>query len=111
MYQKIKKHHDPRKIYAERLIEENTVSTDDVQTMINDYRDALDHGECVVKEWRPMEKHSVDWRPTWATTGTCPTTPPSLDKLQALGDRRCDQYPGRPTPCSARSPRSTKTAS
>ncbi|MGI2260326.1 2-oxoglutarate dehydrogenase E1 component [Shewanella sp. GXUN23E] len=63
MYAKIKKHPTPRKIYADRLIAENTLAADDVTGMINDYRDALDQGECVVKEWRPMTLHSVDWSP------------------------------------------------
>ena len=63
MYAKIKKHPTPRKIYADRLIEEQTLAADDVTSMINDYRDALDHGDCVVSEWRPMTLHSVDWSP------------------------------------------------
>ena len=63
MYQKIKKHPTPRKIYADKLIANDTISAEDTTVMINEYRDALDSGECVVKEWRPMEKHSVDWSP------------------------------------------------
>ncbi len=63
MYAKIKKHPTPRKIYADRLIAEQTLGADDVTSMINDYRDALDHGDCVVSEWRPMTLHSVDWSP------------------------------------------------
>ncbi|QYJ99205.1 2-oxoglutarate dehydrogenase E1 component [Shewanella alkalitolerans] len=63
MYAKIKKHPTPRKIYADRLIEEQTLGADDVTAMINDYRDALDKGDCVVKEWRPMTLHTVDWTP------------------------------------------------
>jgi len=63
MYAKIKKHPTPRKIYADRLIEEQTLAADDVTSMINDYRDALDGGDCVVSEWRPMTLHSVDWSP------------------------------------------------
>ncbi|MCZ4336465.1 2-oxoglutarate dehydrogenase E1 component [Shewanella colwelliana] len=63
MYAKIKKHPTPRKIYADRLIEERTLGADEVTSMINDYRDALDQGDCVVKEWRPMTLHSVDWTP------------------------------------------------
>jgi 2-oxoglutarate dehydrogenase E1 component len=88
MYQKIKKHPTPRKIYADRLIEENTVSAEDATAMINEYRDALDHGECVVKEWRPMEKHSVDWSPYLGHEWDMPydSTYP-LDKLKELGDR------------------------
>ncbi|PSJ38191.1 2-oxoglutarate dehydrogenase E1 component [Zobellella taiwanensis] len=88
MYQKIKKHPTPRKIYADRLIEDKAVSTEDVTSMINEYRDALDHGECVVKEWRPMEKHSVDWSPYLGHEWDMPydSTYP-LDKLKELGDR------------------------
>ncbi|ABV37421.1 Oxoglutarate dehydrogenase (succinyl-transferring) [Shewanella sediminis HAW-EB3] len=63
MYAKIKKHPTPRKIYADRLIAEQTLGADDVTSMVNDYRDALDHGDCVVSEWRPMTLHSVDWSP------------------------------------------------
>ncbi len=63
MYQKIKKHPTPRKIYADQLIAENVVDSSEVTAYINEYRDQLDHGECVVKEWRAMEQHSVDWNP------------------------------------------------
>ncbi|GIU14950.1 2-oxoglutarate dehydrogenase E1 component [Shewanella sp. MBTL60-007] len=63
MYAKIKKHPTPRKIYADRLIAETTLASDEVTAMVNDYRDALDGGDCVVKEWRPMTLHSVDWSP------------------------------------------------
>ncbi|MGL5407952.1 MAG: 2-oxoglutarate dehydrogenase E1 component, partial [Shewanella sp.] len=63
MYAKIKKHPTPRKIYADKLIAENSIAADDVTSMINTYRDALDQGDCVVKEWRPMTLHSVDWTP------------------------------------------------
>ncbi|WP_412486170.1 2-oxoglutarate dehydrogenase E1 component [Shewanella chilikensis] len=63
MYAKIKKHPTPRKIYADKLIAENSIAADDVTAMINNYRDALDQGDCVVKEWRPMTLHTVDWTP------------------------------------------------
>ncbi|MCL1077518.1 2-oxoglutarate dehydrogenase E1 component [Parashewanella spongiae] len=63
MYAKIKKHPTPRKIYADRLIAENSIASEDAVAMVNAYRDALDEGECVVKEWRPMTLHSVDWTP------------------------------------------------
>ncbi|MEL4877564.1 2-oxoglutarate dehydrogenase E1 component [Shewanella algae] len=63
MYAKIKKHPTPRKIYADKLIAENSIAADDVTAMINCYRDALDQGGCVVKEWRPMTLHTVDWTP------------------------------------------------
>ncbi|TRW49523.1 2-oxoglutarate dehydrogenase E1 component [Aliidiomarina halalkaliphila] len=63
MYQKIKKHPVPREIYAKRLIEEGIVDEDAIKQMVSDYRDALDKGDCVVDEWRPMKAHSVDWSP------------------------------------------------
>ena len=63
MYAKIKKHPTPRKLYAEKLVAESTLSSEDTVSMVNAYRDALDAGERVVKEWRPMTLHSVDWTP------------------------------------------------
>ncbi|NKF50612.1 2-oxoglutarate dehydrogenase E1 component [Shewanella sp. WXL01] len=63
MYSKIKKHPTPRKIYADKLIAEDTVSANDVTGLVNTYRDSLDAGDCVVKEWRPMTLHTVDWTP------------------------------------------------
>ncbi|WP_133470467.1 2-oxoglutarate dehydrogenase E1 component [Paraglaciecola marina] len=63
MYQKIKKHPVPRQIYAEQLIAEGSIQAHEVEKLINEYRAALDHGACVVEEWRPMTEHSVDWTP------------------------------------------------
>jgi len=63
MYAQINKHPTPRKIYADKLIAEQVLGADEVTAMINNYRDALDHGDCVVAEWRPMTLHSVDWSP------------------------------------------------
>ncbi|WP_342656318.1 2-oxoglutarate dehydrogenase E1 component [Pantoea sp. RSPAM1] len=63
MYQKIKKHPTPRKIYADRLEGEGVASQEDATEMVNLYRDALDAGDCVVPEWRPMSLHSFTWSP------------------------------------------------
>ncbi|WP_299001835.1 2-oxoglutarate dehydrogenase E1 component [uncultured Shewanella sp.] len=63
MYAKIKKHPTPRKIYAERLIADQTLASDEVTAMVNNYRDALDQGNCVVKERRATTQHSGDWGP------------------------------------------------
>ncbi|RUO36265.1 2-oxoglutarate dehydrogenase E1 component [Aliidiomarina sanyensis] len=88
MYQKIKKHPVPREIYAKRLIEEKIVEEDDVKGLMSDYRDALDHGECVVDEWRPMEAHSVDWSPyidnDWDVAYDSKIT---VDELKDLGHK------------------------
>ncbi len=93
MYQKIKKHPTPRKIYADMLVARQELELETTTQMINEYRDALDHGEVVVKEWRPMQLHNVDWTPfighdwnmEWAS---------EFDKtrLVELGQRVC-QYP------------------
>lgn len=63
MYQKIKKHPTPRKIYADKLEADKVATLEDATEMVNLYRDALDAGECVVKEWRPMNMHSFTRSP------------------------------------------------
>lgn len=63
MYQKIKKHPVPRQVYADQLVTEGTIDAHEVDKLVNEYRAALDHGACVVPEWRPMTEHSVDWSP------------------------------------------------
>lgn len=63
MYQKIKKHPVPRQIYADQLIAEGSIEKHEVERLVSEYRSALDHGACVVQEWRPMTEHSVDWSP------------------------------------------------
>ncbi|GLR69550.1 2-oxoglutarate dehydrogenase E1 component [Agaribacter marinus] len=63
MYQKIKKHPVPRQVYADQLIAEGSIEQHDVDKLVTEYRAALDHGACVVEEWRPMTEHSVDWSP------------------------------------------------
>ncbi|WP_333606943.1 2-oxoglutarate dehydrogenase E1 component [Arsukibacterium sp.] len=88
MYQKIKKHPTPREIYAAKLIEQGVFTDDDVKTLISDYRDALDKGDCVVEEWRPMTETSVDWRPfighDWDATYDASMT---VERLVALGEK------------------------
>ncbi|AIA70316.1 2-oxoglutarate dehydrogenase E1 component [Pectobacterium atrosepticum SCRI1043] len=63
MYQKIKKHPTPRKVYADRLEQEKTITQEDATEMVNLFRDALDAGECVVDEWREMDMQSFTWTP------------------------------------------------
>ncbi len=63
MYQKIKKHPTPRKLYADILTEQGVASLEDATEMVNLYRDALDAGECVVDEWRPNDMHTFTWSP------------------------------------------------
>lgn len=70
MYQKIKKHPTPRKIYADKLEQEKVATLEDATEMVNLYRDALDAGDCVVAEWRPMNMHSFTGRRISTTNGT-----------------------------------------
>ncbi|MCQ1056568.1 2-oxoglutarate dehydrogenase E1 component [Photobacterium sp. DNB23_23_1] len=93
MYQKIKKHPTPRKIYADALTDEGAVSLETATSLINEYRDALDRGECVVKEWRPMKLHSVDWEPYIGHDWTV-DWPSKVDpiRLNELAQRVC-QFP------------------
>jgi 2-oxoglutarate dehydrogenase E1 component len=90
MYQKIKKHPVPRKLYADQLIAEGSIEAHEVDKLVSDYRAALDHGACVVEEWRPMTEHSVDWTPylghDWDVEydGSL-----SVEKLTELGQKLC----------------------
>jgi 2-oxoglutarate dehydrogenase E1 component len=63
MYQKIKKHPVPKQIYADQLMAEGTIDSHEIDKLVSEYRASLDHGACVVEEWRPMTEHSVDWTP------------------------------------------------
>ena len=63
MYKKIKTHHTPRELYAQQLEEEGSIEADFAKKLVTEYRDALDNGECVVKEWQAVDHHPVDWTP------------------------------------------------
>lgn len=93
MYQKIKKHPTPRKLYADILMERGEFGIDTATQLVNEYRDALDHGEVVVKEWRPMALHSVDWSPyighDWNIDWNSQV---DIERLKELGTKLC-QYP------------------
>jgi 2-oxoglutarate dehydrogenase E1 component len=90
MYQKIKVHPVPRKIYADQLIAEGSIQEHEVEKLISDYRSALDHGACVVEEWRPMTEHSVDWSPylghDWDVEYDHAI---SVEKIKELGTKLC----------------------
>lgn len=63
MYQKIKAHPTPREIYSKQLENEGIIDAGFAKQLVADYRDALDNGECVVKEWLAMQGHSINWTP------------------------------------------------
>ena len=88
MYQKIKKHPTPRDIYAKKLVAEGVFTDAQITEMTEQYRNALDKGDCVVEEWRPMTEPSVDWTPflghDWDSTYDASM---SVEKLVDLGKK------------------------
>ena len=90
MYQKIKVHPVPRKIYADQLMAEGVIEAHEINKLVSDYRAALDHGACVVEEWRPMTEHSVDWSPhlghDWDVEYDSAIT---IEKIKELGNKLC----------------------
>lgn len=93
MYSIIKKHPTPRKVYADRLINEGVITADDEIEMINLYRDALDNGERVVEEWREMDIAQMDWLQylNYDWTAEYESKFPE-DRFKILADRIC-AYP------------------
>lgn len=86
MYQKIKKHATPRKIYADRLIDQHIVDLERTTEMLNNYRDTLDNGESVVDEWRKVETKPAAWSPSYLRSDwdeAC-STKFDVSRLQAL---------------------------
>lgn len=75
-------------MYAQQLIAEGSFSKEELDGIVNGYRDNLDKGDCVVEEWRPMQEHSVDWSPylghDWdvAYDGSL-----AVDKLKEIGEK------------------------
>jgi len=63
MYKIIKKHPTPRQLYADKLINEGSLTKAEVDGLTAYYRKLLDEGQCTVEQWRPMTEHSVDWTP------------------------------------------------
>ena len=87
MYRKIRTHPSTRSLYADKLLAEGVVTPDEVQAMIDHYRNQLDQGEIVS---RPVlceldNPHKVDWRRFFGTSWDHPTqTHVSLERLQRL---------------------------
>ena len=87
MYSKIKSQVTTRELYARQLIETGVISADQSRAMENDYREALEHGDHVVKSLvkQPNEELFVDWTPylahDWQVRGD---THYPLEQLQSL---------------------------
>lgn len=89
MYAKIKQHPTTRELYSRVLIEAGVVTGEQSQTIENEYRDALEHGDHVVHSLvkKPNEELFVDWTPylahDWQVRGD---TQYPIEKLQALAN-------------------------
>ncbi|RUO73194.1 2-oxoglutarate dehydrogenase E1 component [Idiomarina ramblicola] len=93
MYAKVKKQPVARELYGKELIKKSIVDEDTAKQWMSDYRDALDKGEVVVDEHRPMRQHSVDWSPyvgnDWDVEYDYKV---SIKKLKDLG-KKITEYP------------------
>lgn len=63
MYKTVKTHATPRQLYADKLINEGSLTKNAIDELTGYYRKLLDEGQCTVEQWRPMTAHSVDWTP------------------------------------------------
>lgn len=61
MYERIRKHPTPPKVYTNRLVTEGIIDEAYAIELANKYRDALDNGGCVVPEWREADIETKDW--------------------------------------------------
>jgi len=90
MYKKIAKHAGVRAMYAERLVAENILTSEEADGLIRAYRDALDKGEhveqTVLTNYR--REFAVDWSPFLGTHWAHPvdTTLPLAD-IQRLTEK------------------------
>ncbi|MBR0565827.1 2-oxoglutarate dehydrogenase E1 component [Azoarcus sp. L1K30] len=90
MYRKIQQHPGTRKLYADRLVAEGTLSAEEPEKMIAEYREHLDKGELL---YNPVlsghnRQFSVDWSPylKQAYTDEAGTAIP-LQEIKRLSER------------------------
>ncbi|NND67366.1 MAG: 2-oxoglutarate dehydrogenase E1 component, partial [Halioglobus sp.] len=88
MYKRIRKHRTTMELYSDRLVNEGVVAEDQVEELLNRYRDALDRGDILVSELvsEPNKTLFVDWSPYIGHKWTLPCdTAIDIKALQALG--------------------------
>jgi len=90
MYKKIGAHPGTRKLYADKLVTQAVITTEDADTMVRAFRQALDEGRQSVEPTLTnfKSKYAVDWSPflnrKW--TDSADTAVP-LAELRRLGER------------------------
>lgn len=91
MYKKIKQHPTTRKIYAEKLIGEGSISAEDEKSVIQQNRARLEAGESIVQELVEDVQHpfALDWKPfvgaEW-TEEVITDTSVALEKIRDIAD-------------------------
>ncbi len=90
MYGKIKKHPTTRSIYAEKLITEKVITSDEDKNIVNGYRDILDAGNSVVTTVDNPDKFAVDWAPyTCDDWRASVVTSVKLEDIKRVGEKLC----------------------
>lgn len=87
MYQKIRAHEATREIYAKQLINENVCTQEDVDHMINDYRDALDRGQQIIATVQnaSTQERATNWsKYIGKDWNTVVNTAVSMDRINKL---------------------------
>ncbi|MDX9700308.1 MAG: 2-oxoglutarate dehydrogenase E1 component [Rhodocyclaceae bacterium] len=90
MYRSVQKHPGTRKLYADRLVAEGSITADEPDKMIAEYREHLDRGELL---YNPVlsghnRQYAVDWTPFLKqpyTDEAVTAIPPQ--EVQRLGER------------------------
>lgn len=97
MYQKIKTQKTTRTLYADKLLSQGVLSEQQEKKLVEDYRNALDDGQHVVKSLikKSNEELYVDWAPYLGSEWTAfHDTRVALGTLQELGQKICDTPDG-----------------
>ncbi|SPY32293.1 2-oxoglutarate dehydrogenase E1 component [Pasteurella canis] len=94
MYDRIKKHPTPRKVYADRLIAEGVINEEKATELVNNYRDALDRGDCVVEEWREMDLTTKDWTKYLSREWSEYESKFDAERFKGLANKVCE-YPAQ----------------
>ncbi len=100
MYQIIKNHPRVTQIYAEKLINEQVLTAEQVDGFINDYRQKLDRGEIVLNEYQKPNINKMLWLDYVDHSWQCPyESGENLDNFYRLAQKVC-KYPDEITPHS-----------
>ncbi|UDW82821.1 2-oxoglutarate dehydrogenase E1 component [Pasteurella canis] len=94
MYDRIKKHPTPRKVYADRLVAEGVINEEKATELVNSYRDALDRGDCVVEEWREMDLTTKDWTKYLSREWSEYESKFDAERFKGLANKVCE-YPAQ----------------